>query len=309
MGTTVRTSAAARPIPRLTWWTRVHHVDQPGVVATLAATMATTPSALITGVGGQDGIYLARHSRGPRLPRRRHGPTRCRWHPRRSSRPTSTGSTWSSSTSATAPASPDCWTTCSPTRSTTSPASPRSGASWGHAEVVAETNAMAVLRILESLVALSRAARRAPRFFQPSSSEMFGTADQHAADREHPAPPAQPVRGEQELRPPPHGQLPRVLRAVHHDRHALQPREPAARAAVRDPQDLALGRRDRARASRVADPRQPRRAPRLGVRRRLRARDARHDAAGRPAGLHHRHRRVALAVLPAGGGLRRRGLR
>jgi GDPmannose 4,6-dehydratase len=52
------------------------------------------------------------------------------------------------------------------------------GASWGHAEVVAETNAIAVLRILEELVAYRERHGSAPKYFQPSSSEMFGIADQ-----------------------------------------------------------------------------------------------------------------------------------
>lgn len=52
------------------------------------------------------------------------------------------------------------------------------GASWGHAEVVAETNAIAVLRILEELVRYRDRHGTAPKYFQPSSSEMFGVADQ-----------------------------------------------------------------------------------------------------------------------------------
>lgn len=52
------------------------------------------------------------------------------------------------------------------------------GASWGHAEVVAETNGLAVLRILEELVAYRDRHGSAPKFFQPSSSEMFGISDQ-----------------------------------------------------------------------------------------------------------------------------------
>lgn len=52
------------------------------------------------------------------------------------------------------------------------------GASWGHAELVAETNGMAVLRLLEELVRYQDRHGRAPRFFQPSSSEMFGISDQ-----------------------------------------------------------------------------------------------------------------------------------
>lgn len=52
------------------------------------------------------------------------------------------------------------------------------GASWAHAELVTETNAVAVLRMLEALVAHRERTGRAPRFYQPSSSEMFGLADQ-----------------------------------------------------------------------------------------------------------------------------------
>ncbi|GAW51922.1 MULTISPECIES: GDP-mannose 4,6-dehydratase [unclassified Nocardioides] len=52
------------------------------------------------------------------------------------------------------------------------------GASWGHAEVVAETNGMAVLRILEELIRYRDRHGAAPRYFQPSSSEMFGVTDQ-----------------------------------------------------------------------------------------------------------------------------------
>lgn len=66
------------------------------------------------------------------------------------------------------------------------------GASWDHAEMVAETNGLAVLRILESLVRHRERHGVAPRFFQPSSSEMFGTADhmpQTEATPHHPRSP------------------------------------------------------------------------------------------------------------------------
>lgn len=52
------------------------------------------------------------------------------------------------------------------------------GASWSHAEMVAETNGLAVVRILEELVAFRDRHGFAPKYFQPSSSEMFGIADQ-----------------------------------------------------------------------------------------------------------------------------------
>ncbi|MSZ76997.1 MAG: NAD-dependent epimerase/dehydratase family protein, partial [Actinobacteria bacterium] len=51
------------------------------------------------------------------------------------------------------------------------------GASWSRAEEVAETNGVAVLRILEELVAYRDRHGEAPRFLQPSSSEMFGISD------------------------------------------------------------------------------------------------------------------------------------
>lgn len=52
------------------------------------------------------------------------------------------------------------------------------GASWDHAEIVAETNGMSVLRMLEELLRYRDRHGSAPRFFQPSSSEMFGITDQ-----------------------------------------------------------------------------------------------------------------------------------
>jgi GDPmannose 4,6-dehydratase len=66
------------------------------------------------------------------------------------------------------------------------------GASWKQAEAVAETNAMAVLRILEAMVAHRDRHGVAPRYFQPSSSEMFGTADQQPQTENTPHHPRSP---------------------------------------------------------------------------------------------------------------------
>ena len=66
------------------------------------------------------------------------------------------------------------------------------GASWGQAEVVAETNAMSVLRALEALVGYRNRHGVAPRYFQPSSSEMFGTADQQPQTENTPHHPRSP---------------------------------------------------------------------------------------------------------------------
>ena len=50
------------------------------------------------------------------------------------------------------------------------------GASWEHPEVVAEINAMAVVGMLEQLRRYRDRTGREPRFYQASSSEMFGLA-------------------------------------------------------------------------------------------------------------------------------------
>lgn len=66
------------------------------------------------------------------------------------------------------------------------------GASWGHAETVAETNGLAVLRMLEELVAYRERHGWTPRFFQPSSSEMFGVSDQQPQTENTPHHPRSP---------------------------------------------------------------------------------------------------------------------
>lgn len=133
------------------------------------------PTALITGVAGQDGVYLARHllDRGYRVV----GTLR-----------PGDGS-----------AGRDCYLTGVETLeldqrdreglvATLESVRPDElynlagltsvGASWSQAELVAETNGMAVLRLLEELVRFRDRYGWAPRFFQPSSSEMFGVSDQ-----------------------------------------------------------------------------------------------------------------------------------
>jgi GDPmannose 4,6-dehydratase len=52
------------------------------------------------------------------------------------------------------------------------------GASWRNAELVTETNGLAVVRILEELLRYRDRHGTAPKYFQPSSSEMFGISDQ-----------------------------------------------------------------------------------------------------------------------------------
>jgi len=66
------------------------------------------------------------------------------------------------------------------------------GASWQHAGDVAEVNGMAVLRILESLLRYRDRFSTAPRFYQASSSEIFGLAAQQPQDEGTPHYPRSP---------------------------------------------------------------------------------------------------------------------
>lgn len=149
---------------------------------TRAPTPAPTdaPTALVTGVAGQDGVYLARHLLA--LGYRVVGTLR-------------PGSRWAPTTLGRAYAYLDGVTLVDldqrdhegwaavleglrPDEVYNLAGFTSVGASWGAAETVAESNAMAVLRMLEELIGFRDRHGWAPRFFQPSSSEMFGVTDQ-----------------------------------------------------------------------------------------------------------------------------------
>ena len=268
-----------------------------------------TKRALITGITGQDGSYLAElllakgyevhglirrsssfntgridhiyedpHADRPpsdaalRRPSRRRRPGQPA--ARRSSRTRST--TWARR------ATSGSRSTC-PTTPATSPAS-------------------ATVQLLEAI----RAVGLETRFYQASSSEMFG-ATPPAAERGDAVPPALAVRRREGLRLLDHAQLPRGVRHVRGQRHPVQPRVAAPRRDVRDPQDHPRGRADQGGAAGPPLPRQPRRGPRLGLRPGVR-RGHVADAAGRRAdGLRGRDRD---GVLGAGlRGARRSGTR
>ena len=96
-----------------------------------------------------------------------------------------------------------------------------------------DVTGLGAIRLLEAL----RAAGIDARYYQASSSEMFGN-DAAAAGRGHAAStPAAPTRAAKVYAHHCHGELPRGLRDVHVQRHPLQPREPAPRRELRDPQD------------------------------------------------------------------------
>ena len=118
--------------------------------------------------------------------------------------------------------------------------------------------------------------------------------------------PRSPVRRREGLRPLDHRELPRELRPVRGVRNPVQPREPAPRPRVRDAQGHRRRRAHQARAREGTAPRQSRRAPRLGIRRRLRRRDVAHAAAGHAGRLRHRHRAHLVGARALRGGVRAR---
>ena len=136
---------------------------------------APGPTALITGVGGQDGIYLARHLLG--LGYRVVGTVRP------GGRTLAERGIYLEDVETheidlrDRPSLSALLDSCRPREIYNLAGFTSVGASWGHAELVAETNGLAVLRVLEELLAYRERHGTAPRYFQPSSSEMFGTSD------------------------------------------------------------------------------------------------------------------------------------
>ena len=242
------------------------------------------PSALITGITGQDGLYLAELllAKGYEV----FGLIRGQNNPKRElvEQPCPT----SGSSPATSPTCRACCGRCATpgrTRSTTSGRS-RSSPTPGRTPTSPPTSpAKGVLNMLEAVrlhCGYRRRRRPRVRFYQASSSEMFGKVQEVAAARDDAAVAALAVRRGQGLRPLHDDQLPRVLRDARVLRHPVQPRVAAPRPGVRDPQDQPGGGADQARPAGRARAGQPRRQARLGLRRRLRRGDVADAAAGRP---------------------------
>ena len=138
-------------------------------------THASGPTALITGVAGQDGIYLARHlkARGYRVV----GTVRPATNP--SDRTVYLGGVEvHEQDQRDSQGFVALMESVRPDEIYNLAGFTSVGASWGQAELVAETNGMAVLRMLDELLLYRDRHGAAPRFFQPSSSEMFGISDQ-----------------------------------------------------------------------------------------------------------------------------------
>ena len=148
--------------------------------------------------------------------------------------------------------------------------------SWKQPVLTGEFTALGVTRVLEAI----RAVDPAIRFYQASSSEMFGKVVESPQTREHAVLSAQPLRRRQSLRPLDHGQLPRVVRPVRGQRNPVQSRIAASGQGIRHAQNHRRRCAHQTWTRKRAAPRQSRCAARLGICRRLRARDVA-DAAAR----------------------------
>jgi GDPmannose 4,6-dehydratase len=133
-------------------------------------------SALITGVAGQDGIYLARHLLG--LGYRVIGTVRPDSAVTATRAPYLDGVELHHVDLRDRDAFTSLLDACRPQELYNLAGFTSVGASWGQAELVAETNGMSVLRMLEELRAYGHRHGDVLRYFQPSSSEMFGVSDQ-----------------------------------------------------------------------------------------------------------------------------------
>ena len=118
------------------------------------------------------------------------------------------------------------------------------------------------LRLLEAIRILKLEKR--VRFYQASTSELYGKAQRDAAEGNHAVLSAQSLCGGEALRLLDHGELPRGLRHARLERHPVQPRGPDPRRDLRHAQDHARGRRHRMRPAGQALHRQSRRQARLG---------------------------------------------
>jgi hypothetical protein len=105
-----------------------------------------------------------------------------------------------------------------------------------------EFTALGVTRILDAI----RIVDRSIRFYQASSSEMFGKVQEVPQRETTPFYPRSPYGVGEALWSLDHGQLPRELQSVRLLRHSLQPRVAPARPGVCDAQGHAGCRSDQA---------------------------------------------------------------
>ena len=134
--------------------------------------------------------------------------------------------------------------------------------SFEAAEYTANADAMGTLRLLEAIRLLNLVGKT--RFYQASTSELYGKVQAVPQRRDHAVLSALALCRSQALRLLDHGQLPRSLRHPRFERHPLQPREPNSRRNLRNAKDHPRGRGDPPRHPGPALSRQFGRQARLG---------------------------------------------
>ena len=168
-----------------------------------------------------------------------------------------------------------------------------------------EVIAMGVTRLLEAIRKITPEAR----FFQASSSEIFGKPGEIPQSETTPFHPRNPYGVSKVYGHLMTDHLPGELRPVRLLRDPVQPREPAAQPGVRHPEDHARRGADPAGARQGAPAREPGRPPRLGIRRGLRPGHVAHAAAGPAGRLRPRHRGDPFRPGPVRRGVLPRGAR
>ena len=107
--------------------------------------------------------------------------------------------------------------------------------SFEEPEYTADADALGTLRLLEAIRILGL--EKTTRFYQASTSEMYGKVQETPQTRDHAVLSALALCGGQAVRLLDHGELSRGLRHVRLQRHPVQPRVSAARRDLRHPQD------------------------------------------------------------------------
>ena len=252
------------------------------------------PTALITGITGQDGQFLAEflHEQGLRGLRPGQGPEQPQG---RDAQPTSCPSSSSSpATSQDLPSLVEALEVAQPDEVYNLGAISFVAMSFNQAELTANVTGLGVLRMLEAIRIVGGTSDNPIRFYQASSSEMFGKVRETPQTEATPFHPRSPYGCAKVFGHDIIGQLPRELRHVRLLRHPVQPRESerrglefVTRKITNAVARIKLGLQDELVA------RRPRTQARLGLRRRLRQGDVADAAAGRARRLRRRHRRDA----------------
>ena len=144
-------------------------------------------------------------------------------------------------------------------------------------EYTSDVTGVGTIRILEAM----RETGIRSRFYQASSSEMFGKVQEVPQTETTPFWPRSPVRCGEGFCVLGDDKLPRELRPVREQRNPVQPRKPAARRNLCHPKNFARCRRDKARSAEGIIPRKSRRETGLGLRAGVCRRHVAHPAAWR----------------------------